>query len=268
MAGQPQIPAPAGDPAPRVVLETTYDDAFFAELEDIVESSARQIVPLVLELLEPRSVLDIGCGRGTWLRIFAEHGVDDFVGVDGGHVAPDTLEIAPAHFRAHDLECPLEVGRRFDLVISLEVAEHLAPAAAAEFVHSLVSHAPAVLFSAAIPYQGGPGHVHEAWPSAWAAHFAEHGFAPLDVIRPRVWSDERVAFWYAQNTILYADAPTRARVAPLGVVPGPLDVVHPRLHERTHTTPPPRPAPLSLSRLLRELPPASRRALTRRLRRT
>jgi SAM-dependent methyltransferase len=266
VAGQPRIPATAGDPAPRAVLGATYDDAFFAELEDVVESSARRVVPLLCALLEPRSVLDVGCGRGTWLRVFEDHGVEDFVGVDGGHVAADTLEIAPSKFRAHDLESPLDLGRRFDLVVSLEVAEHLGPQVASAFVGSLVSHAPAVLFSAAIPYQGGPGHVNEAWQSEWAARFAEHGFAPLDVIRPEVWRDERVAFWYAQNTILYTDAATRARVAPNTVASGPLDVVHPRLHERIHTTPPPRPAPLSLSRLLRELPAASSRAVKRRWR--
>jgi SAM-dependent methyltransferase len=265
MAGQTQIPA-TENRAPRGILAATYDDAFFVELEDVVESSARRIVPLVCALLDPRSVLDVGCGRGTWLRVFEDQGVADFVGVDGGHVAADTLEIAPSKFRAHDLESPLDLGRRFDLVISLEVAEHLDPAVASAFVGSLVSHAPAVLFSAAIPYQGGPGHVDEAWQSEWAAHFAEHGFGPLDLIRPEVWCDERVAFWYAQNTILYADAATRMRVAPNAVASGPLDVVHPRLHERTHTTPAPSPAPPSLSRLLRELPAASSRAVKRRMR--
>jgi SAM-dependent methyltransferase len=245
-------------------LGSTYDDAFFDDLEAVVEASARRIVPLVLELLEPRSVLDVGCGRGTWLRIFADHGVTDIVGVDGPHVDAATLEMPASAFVAKDLRDPFDLDRRFDLVVSLEVGEHLDRECADDFVRTLVRHGPAVLFSAAIPFQDGPGHVNEAWQSEWAARFAAHDFEPLDVVRPAVWDDQRVAFWYAQNTLLYADAATRARVLTPARAAMPLDVVHPRLHERAHMTPPPPAAPLSLSRLAKEVPSATRRAIRRR----
>jgi hypothetical protein len=105
----------------------------------------------------------------------------------------------------------------------------------------------------------------------WAAHFADHGFVPRDVVRPAVWRNDAVAFWYRQNTLLYLDPAAAeafdARTGGTGAPAPALDVVHPVLHTRSHTTPPPAPAPPSLSRVLRELPGAARRAVTHRLHR-
>src|SRR5690348_4908376 len=63
-----------------------YDAEFFAADRPVVESSARRIVPLVLGMTGCRSVVDVGCGTGIWLRVFAEHGVADVLGLDGNAV--------------------------------------------------------------------------------------------------------------------------------------------------------------------------------------
>jgi hypothetical protein len=188
------------------------------------------------------------------------------VGVDGPHIAVADLEIAPDEFVSQDLTQPFDLRRRFDLVVSLEVAEHLPPEIASVFVSSLVAHGPAVLFSAAIPFQGGAGHVNEHWPSYWADLFAVHGFVPVDIVRPVVWADEQVAYWYAQNTVLYVDRDhndidvLRARGSRSDL---PLDLVHPLLHERIHATRTrPSPAP-SLRRALRDVRGAAWRAMHR-----
>jgi len=255
---------------PRDQLAHTYDRAFYETLDASVRGSAEVIVPMVVDLVHPRSVLDVGCGRGTWLDVFRAAGVGDSISVDGPHIAAADLEIPPATFVAHDLDTPLRLDRRFDLAVSLEVGEHLDAALAPALVASLVTHAPVVLFSAAVPFQGGAGHVNEAWPSQWAGHFAAHGYDPYDVVRPRVWSDPRVAFWYAQNTILYVDrshAPTLPALgAPAPADPS-LDLVHPALHVRDHTTRKPPPPPPSLSRVMRDAPGAAWRAVRNRLHR-
>jgi SAM-dependent methyltransferase len=163
------------------------------------------IVPHVVRMLAPRSVVDVGCGLGTWLAVFAGMGVSDFVGVDGEYVEPARLEIPHDRFVAHDLATPLSLGRRFDLAVSLEVAEHLPADRAAVFVASLSDLAPFVLFSAAIPFQGGTNHVNEQWPGYWAGLFEGRGFAPVDCIRREIWSDDRVEWWYAQNTLLFVE---------------------------------------------------------------
>jgi SAM-dependent methyltransferase len=244
-------------------LGQTYDTDFYDDLSNEVRASAEVIVPLVVELLRPQSVLDVGCGRGTWLRVFQRHGVTRVLGVDGPHVSPADLEIPPEAFVSHDLRTPIAVDEAFDLAISLEVGEHLDAELAPTLVASLVERAPAVLFSAAIPFQGGAGHVNEQWPSYWRDLFATHGYEPVDAIRPRVWTDTRVAFWYAQNTILYVDPRRHPRLVATGSQVGSdaFDLVHPALHTRDHTKPKTAPAPLSLRRVLHELPGATVRAV-------
>jgi len=249
----------ASDPNARP-LANVYDAAFYAELSDEVRSSAEVVVPIVLDLLAPRSILDVGCGHGSWLRVFEEFGVTDVLGADGPHVSRDELEIAPHSYLAHDLGAPLSLGRNFDLVVCLEVAEHLDDVAGTQLVASLVAHSGAVLFSAAIPRQGGAGHINERWQSHWARAFAAHGYQCVDIIRPLVWFDTRVAFWYAQNTLLYVRDPGNRLQAK--IVDVPLDLVHPRLYLRAQMRK--KPQPPSLRRAIREVPAAARRAISSR----
>ncbi|HJZ58105.1 MAG TPA: class I SAM-dependent methyltransferase [Gemmataceae bacterium] len=186
-------------------MSQPYTSEFFAAHRDSARRSARAIVPLVLRLVPARSVIDVGCGEGTWLSVFAEHGVADVHGVDGDYVDRDRLEIPQDRFRAHDLTRPLHVDRTFDLAVSLEVAEHLPEDAADAFVASLARLAPVVLFSSAVPYQGGNNHKNEQWPAYWAERFAAQSYSPVDCIRRRVWANLDVEWWYAQNTFLYVE---------------------------------------------------------------
>jgi SAM-dependent methyltransferase len=181
-----------------------------------------------MERFRPASVVDVGCGSGAWLRVFREHGVEDVVGVDGPHVRADSLRIPAERFIARDLAEPLGLDRRFDLALSLEVAHYLPRHAGIALVGSIAELAPTVLFGGAIPGQpGGPTH-NLQWPSWWAEVFRSHAFRAEDWLRPLVWEDARVDWWYAQNTILYtADGADEPRVLPL-VHPGLLaEVAHP-----------------------------------------
>jgi SAM-dependent methyltransferase len=247
-----------------------YDRAFYEGLAAEVRASASAVVPVLVDLFRPASVLDVGCGTGTWLAAFVAAGVGDVVGVDGGDVTPDMLEIPEAAFSRLDLRVPFDLARRFDLVLSLEVAEHLPPSAADGFVASLVRHGPAVVFSAAVPYQGGAGHLNEQWPAWWAERFAAAGYEAIDCLRPRLWDDARVAWYYAQNTVVYVSRERLAADPALAALHErhggrPRALVHPGLHVARATAPRRPPPPPSLGRLLRELPGATGRALRRRL---
>ena len=134
--------------------EGEYTAEFFANHQKLARRSADAIVPIVMELVGPSSVIDLGCGIGTWLAAFRRHGVDDVLGVDGEWVPLDSLEIPRECFVAARLDRRLRLDRRFDLAVSLEVAEHLPESAAKQLVASAVALAPCVLFSAAIPHQG------------------------------------------------------------------------------------------------------------------
>src|SRR5829696_3479133 len=185
-----------------------YTEDYYAarRIGDIRPSarSARVIVPLVLELVQPKSVIDVGCGTGEWLSVFEEHGVEDVWGVDGGWVSKEMLEIAQERFVPFDLEQPFHMDRTFDLVVSLEVAEHLPKECANTFVESLTRLGPVVLFSAAIPHQVGRKHINEQWPEYWAERFDEKDYVVIDCLRRKIWRNENVAKWYRQNILMFA----------------------------------------------------------------
>jgi hypothetical protein len=181
-----------------------YNESFFdAQVQGALDS-ARLVVPAVLRFVQPRRVLDVGCGRGAWLRAFKEAGVEHVQGLDGDYVRPESLLIDPADFRATDLGQPFVVDERVDMAVCLEVAEHLPASAAPGLVRSLTAAAPLVLFSAAIPGQGGTNHINEQPPAYWQALFAAHDFTRLDLLRPLIWQDPRIDFWYRQNILFYA----------------------------------------------------------------
>lgn len=179
-----------------------YSENFFENREDSLRS-ARAVAPLILEWIHPKRVIDVGCGVGSWLKAFSENGIDDVTGVDGDYVDRNLLLIPENRFIAADLTQPLKIQGSFDLVLSLEVAEHLPESAAIAFVDSLTSLGPVVLFSAAIPMQGGANHVNEQWPDYWLRLFAVRGFRVADCIRRRIWKNEEVNYFYAQNMFFY-----------------------------------------------------------------
>jgi len=208
-----------------------YTKHFFEKQPDITASSAKAIIPLVTDLLHPKSVIDMGCGVGVWLAEFLDQGTERVVGVDGAWLPLEQLLIPKENFVAHNLETPFVAKERFDLVISLEVAEHLAPEAATTFVESLVSLGDVVLFSAAIPFQGGEHHINEQWQQYWADLFREKGFEVFDCVRSLIWDREDVAPFYKQNTLLFIRSSAvnrfpRVQEAQKNAMPV-LSVVHP-----------------------------------------
>lgn len=180
-----------------------YDSAFQNMAATGSAYAARLIISATKTILPVKSVVDIGCARGTWLREWQEQGVGDVVGVDGDYVDRSKLEIDSRHFFIHDLATPYNLGRRFDLAQSLEVAEHLPLSRATTFVADLATLAPVVLFSAAAPGQGGENHLNEQHGAFWQALFAEHDFVAIDCFRPILAKDEKVPAWYRYNLMLY-----------------------------------------------------------------
>ncbi|MGE0715761.1 MAG: methyltransferase domain-containing protein [Alphaproteobacteria bacterium] len=214
---------------------TLYDRAFHDEIGIDAASSAKVVVPLVLDLLGPVSaVIDVGCSRGVWLAEYRAAGVGRCIGLDGDYVARDQLLIPPHDFLAADLGQRFVVKAPFDLAMSLEVAEHLPKERAMSFVGDLVALAPIVLFSAAVPGQLGAGHVNETWPDTWVARFRAHGYEVIDALRSTIWTDRRVAWWYRQNLLLFATADAIAARPALAEAAARTDrnrlsVVHPEL---------------------------------------
>ena len=201
--------------------QVAYTPAFFDDLARDTRESAQAVVPVVNKLLQPASVLDVGCGVGVWVAEWGSAGVSDVLGIDGNYVDRTALRVPLDKFAPVDLRQSFSLGRKFDLVQTLEVAEHLEEAHADTFVESLARHSETILFSAAIPGQGGTHHVNEQWPSYWAEKFAKAGYTAYDIIRPRIWSDPKIKVFYRQNMLLFA----RGRV--FEGAEARLDLVHP-----------------------------------------
>lgn len=162
------------------------------------------IVPLLVQKIKPKSVVDVGCGIGTFLNVFKKEGVRDIVGLDGEWVNTELLKkyIDIESLKIVDLEKVLILGRRFDLAVSLEVAEHIKESSVDVFVENLVNLSDVIVFSAAFPGQGGQNHVNEQWPSYWAEKFGKHGYGFYDVLRPIFWDNKDIDIWYRQNMFL------------------------------------------------------------------
>jgi SAM-dependent methyltransferase len=184
---------------------TQYDERFYEYHDEGTRASAQEVVPLILELVKPSSVVDVGCGLGAWLAEFHARGIADIQGFDGSYVDRGKLMIDPQRFAPHDLEQPLRLDRRFDLAVCLEVAEHLPAASAATFVASLAQLSNVVLFSAATPGQGGSGHINEQWPEYWRERFENCGYEMIDCLRRPLWDNPRVKWWYRQNLFFYVE---------------------------------------------------------------
>ena len=254
--------------------ESPYTREFYESQQDGSLRSARRVLPLVFDLIRPRSVVDVGCGVGTWLRAAQELGAESVLGLDGAYVDRNALMVSPEDFLAHDLSRPIELERTFDMAICLEVAEHLTLEVAPTLVHSLVKLAPVVLFSAAIPGQGGTNHVNEQWQEYWRGIFAAHGYRFCDPLRLAIWNNSDVEWWYAQNTFLVASDSFVGGSSDLVVSSSIPRLIHPELWaiklkeielcnselERFRSG-----RAMGPSALLRALPSALRRAVTRRL---
>ena len=180
-----------------------YRDDFFSYIEAGARRSASLVVPLVGRLLNVKSVMDVGCGRGVWLSQWQKLGVQDVIGVDGDYVNENDLAISPDKFIKRDLTNPVNLGRRFDLVQSLEVGEHLPEQSSDTFVASLAAHGDAILFSAAVPGQGGEFHVNEKPYEFWRDKFAAHGFRTFDWLRLRIVDISDIEPWYRYNSLLF-----------------------------------------------------------------
>jgi SAM-dependent methyltransferase len=209
-------------------VNSPYDDLFYEYQRAGALRSARLLLPLLHRHLTIQSVLDIGCGAGAWLQAHQESGVDDILGLDGSYLDPSMLLIDRACFRPADITQRLELGRSYDLIQCLEVAEHVPASAGSVLVDNLVRHGSLVLFSAAVPGQGGKGHINERPLAYWRDMFAERKFRAFDFLRPRIADEGGIEWWYRYNTLLYVQEDAvdrlpaelrRAEIAPGAAIP-------------------------------------------------
>jgi SAM-dependent methyltransferase len=215
-------------------MKNYYDENFFNNQSGGSENSASIVVPEIIKLFKPGSVVDLGCGVGTWLSEFTKNNVNDILGIDGDYVKVEMLKISKDKFMPMDVQKSFSLDRKFDMAISLEVGEHLLTESSQTFVESLTKLSDVVIFSAAIPFQGGVNHINEQWQSYWSELFEKAGFVPSVPLRKILWNDSRVLVWYKQNMVVYVKKEAVANYPFLSEsVHSVLDIVHPELYLRT-----------------------------------
>lgn len=197
-------------------LSIFYSRSFYDRDYVRTTRSAAAIVPFLLKNLGASataidSVIDIGCGRGVWLQEFAKSGAVNIKGRDGPWVLNDRLLIPPQSFEQTDLSKPFVEALRYDLAMTLEVAEHIHDENAESFVDNIVRLSDTIMFSAAIEGQGGQHHVNERPLSYWIKLFAERGYQVHDCVRPYFWDDANVCWWYRQNIVIFSNEASRYR---------------------------------------------------------
>lgn len=210
----------------------TYDEHFYAGLTEGSLKSAMKVLPVLFSVYAPKKVADFGCGSGAWLAAAGKLGAEMLHGFEGAWQEHGRMVDQSIVLTTVDFEQGFKPGQRYDLAISVEVAEHLSERQARPFVEMLCRSSDVVMFSAAVPHQLGDDHRNEQWPSYWSRLFSEQGYDCYDIFRGNLWNDDDVHYWYRQNLLLYVNrnAPRagldfeklRALERPI------LDVVHPR----------------------------------------
>jgi len=208
-------------------LSTFYDHNFYDKLEKEVLKSSKVLTPLIVNKYNPKSILDIGCGNGIWLKSFENCGINDYLGTDGNYVTEDIFRANFSKFIPKNLETEVNFNQKFDLVLSLEVGEHISQNSSETFIKSICNHSDLIIFSAAIPGQKGTHHINENLQSYWAGLFKKNGYYPYDEIRPLIWYNPHILFWYRQNIIVYKKEPNKK-----SLTNAELDLIHPEFKFR------------------------------------
>ena len=178
------------------------------------EDAANCLASIIYDFFKPTSIVDVGCATGLFLAAMKRLGVKSVLGIDGSWVPLVMRErfLSNEEFLAHDLETPLNLGKKFDVVVCLEVAEHLVEPSADTLIKSLLKLGEIIVFSAAIPGQDGDGHINCQWPEYWARKFRFNGYGTYDVLRPVLAQEVSVPCWYRQNVVISM----RKELAPAG----------------------------------------------------
>jgi hypothetical protein len=181
----------------------TYDKVFFDYIEVGSIRSSKSVIPSLLELVNIGSVLDVGCGRGAWLKTWKEAGITECKGVDGEYIDRSDLLVEQPEFESLDISRKFDLGNNYELVQCLEVAEHIDESCADTLIENLCRHSNMVLFSAAPPGQGGEFHVNEKSYDYWRLKFSKLGYDVYDPLRKKLKDNSAVLEWYKYNIFLY-----------------------------------------------------------------
>jgi 23S rRNA U2552 (ribose-2'-O)-methylase RlmE/FtsJ len=136
-------------------MKNKYNNNYYKTQIPQSYKSAKVILNHLSLIIKPKSIIDVGCGRGAWLKVFKEQGARTLFGLDGPWNSQKKMISQDIKFISTDLEKPFKISRKFEVAICLETAEHLSPEVAKSFVKNLTNLSNVIVFGAASPFQGG-----------------------------------------------------------------------------------------------------------------
>jgi hypothetical protein len=152
-------------------LNKTYPDKFFRKREGLVWR-AQVLCPTILEVLNPKSIIDVGCAIGDFVKWFDDNHIEAW-GIEGSEAAKP-YSMCPEKIIYQDMRLLMdEPLRQCDLAMSVEVAEHIEPECAEIYVKNLTLMSKLLLLTIAGPGQAGHSHVNLQPPEYWDDLFAK-----------------------------------------------------------------------------------------------
>ncbi|WP_435066122.1 glycosyltransferase domain-containing protein [Halobaculum sp. EA56] len=165
-----------GDRLGVVGPDSIYEAGYYEKRRyDPFRAEARHMGQVFDEVFEPNSVIDFGCAIGAYLEPFHEKGIK-IHGVEANSSAFEYAVVPRGNLTQHDLREPFRTEQQYDLVISIEVAEHIPAKYADTYVDTLTKAGDTVVMSAAPPGQGGTHHVNEKPRKYWIEKMNQRGF--------------------------------------------------------------------------------------------
>lgn len=210
-----------------------YDKLYYQKHEKGSYYSAISILEFILSFYNFNSLVDLGCGMGTWCKAASDLGVKYILGIDQHEYEQEYMLIDDRNYMKFDLKNELDNYGKFDIAVSVEVAEHIDSAYVNTFIRNVCSQSNIVLFSAALPFQGGTGHINEKKCSFWKQQFNKYGYEIIDCIRPHFWDNSKLEIWYRNNCVLFVKNHVYSQF--IRKIPNdiqPLDIIHPEMLER------------------------------------
>lgn len=212
----------------KTLKEFIYTDEFYNRHAAKSYHSAITILGYLLKYLEINSVLDFGCGLGTWCKAATELGITNAYGIDLHKYHEKNMYISESNYHSLDLRKKVKLNYDIDLAISVEVAEHIENKHCQTFLNNICLHSKVVLFSAAVPFQGGRNHINEQPLSYWVNKFNQKGYLLMDYIREQIWNDQSIDIWYRNNCVLFVHEDSYSEIHDrFGVKKSLIDVIHP-----------------------------------------
>lgn len=183
-----------------------YGKEFFDMVERREGPSARRAAQVIVKFIHPGSVIDLGCGCGTYLLPFREEGIE-CLGLELSKEGLKRCRQRKMPVRRFDIrKDALKTGEKFELCICFEVAEHLPCRFSDRLVGLVTQLSDLALFTAAPPGQEGTSHVNEQPKEFWIEKFGEKDFVLDEKLTGDIkkqWEEGEVIEWLCRNLMVF-----------------------------------------------------------------